>query len=63
MQTLRELNDRELDAVCGGGHHHSSGGSTFQLNESLNFANVKFSSDVNIIQGSNITGGVLQNNF
>jgi hypothetical protein len=57
MKTMRELTDKELDAVCGGGHRSSG---TTQLNFSHNFAVVANSRDTNIIQGSNINGFVVQ---
>ncbi|MGA8699245.1 MAG: hypothetical protein WB689_36545 [Xanthobacteraceae bacterium] len=61
MQALRELNDKELDAVCGG--HHSSGGTGSIRNIQTNVAVVTGVSglfnEVEINQGnfaSNTTG-------
>jgi hypothetical protein len=57
MQTLRQLTDKELDTVCGG---HGGFNLNFQTNKSHNTAVTVLSKDVNIIQGSNINGGVVQ---
>ena len=60
MRNMRKLTDTELDAVCGGGHRSSNLDLNFQTNRSRNLAVTVHSHDVNIIQGSNINGGVLQ---
>ena len=61
MRNMRKLTDTELDAVCGGGRHHSSDlDLNFQTNRSHNTSVVVLSRDTNVIQGSNINGGVIQ---
>jgi hypothetical protein len=58
MRNMRKLTDTELDAVCGGGRHSSD--LNFQTNRSHNTSVVVLSRDTNVIQGSNINGGVIQ---
>ncbi len=62
MLNMRKLTDTELDAVCGGGHRSSNLDLNFQTSGSHNHntAVTVLSHDVNIIQGSNINGGVVQ---
>lgn len=54
---MRNLSDKELDAVCGGGRHSSD--LNFQTNRSHNIAVVVHSWDTNIIQGSNINDSLV----
>jgi hypothetical protein len=60
MRNMRKLTDTELDAVCGGGRHSSDLDLNFQTNRSHNTSVVVLSRDTNVIQGSNINGGVIQ---
>jgi hypothetical protein len=53
---MRNLTDKELDAVCGGGFHVRTGSVSHVIQK--NTAIVVHSAYVSIIQGNNINTGV-----